>query len=178
MGLLESLSLRRLDRLSFCQVVDRLAAVGIGRELPALLDPKASPPMTGAALKGWLKRLTQALDESPVPASEWPALETLLGGDLLTALVDVSPSSLRRYRNEARTTPDEVAERLHWLSAVVSDLAGAYNDLGIRRWFHRTRTALDGRSPAQLLAGPWSPDQEGPGRVRELARSLSAGVAT
>ncbi len=60
----------------------------------------------------------------------------------------------------------------------MSDLAGSYNDIGIRRWFHRKRTLLDGRAPAQLLTGEWDPDEPGPGRVRELARELVSLSAT
>ncbi len=55
---------------------------------------------------------------------------------------------------------------------VVGDLAGSYNEVGIRRWFQRKRTLLDGRSPAALLKRNWDPDDEGPRRVRALARSL------
>jgi hypothetical protein len=71
-----------------------------------------------------------------------------------------------------------VAARLHFLALVVGDLAGSYNDVGIRRWFHRKRTLLDGRSPASLLKGEWDPDEEGPARVRQLARDLVSLSAT
>jgi hypothetical protein len=71
-----------------------------------------------------------------------------------------------------------VAARLHFLASVVGDLAGAYNDFGIRRWFERPRTALEGRAPAALLSGPWSPDDVEPQRVRELAASLVASPVT
>ena len=64
------------------------------------------------------------------------------------------------------------------LALVVGDLAGSYNDIGVRRWFHRKRTLLDGRAPAALLKGNWDPDDEGPMRVRELARELIALSAT
>ena len=37
---------------------------------------------------------------------------------------------------------------------------------------------LDGRSPAQWLAGEWDPDDAGPRRVRELARELVSLSAT
>ncbi len=76
------------------------------------------------------------------------------------------------------STPVETADRLHWLAMVVADLAGSYNEFGIRRWFHRHRAQLDGKSPFEILGKNWSSDTEAAKRVRELARSLSAGGAT
>ena len=90
----------------------------------------------------------------------------------------MAASSLKRYQSEERATPDPVAARLHFLALVVGDLAGSYNDVGIRRWFHRKRTLLDGRSPAALLKGEWDPDDDGPARVRQLARDLVSLSAT
>jgi S1-C subfamily serine protease len=65
---------------------------------------------------------------------EW---NSILGPDLLGRLLGISPSSVRRYRGAARTTPDDVAGRLHFLSLVVADLSRAYNDIGVRQWFNR-----------------------------------------
>lgn len=65
-----------------------------------------------------------------------------------------------------------VPVRLHFLALVVGDLAGAYNEIGIRRWFERKRAALDRRAPAEALTGAWQPDDPGAVRVRELARAL------
>ena len=90
-----------------------------------------------------LPRVNEALDASPVPASEWPALHRVLGPDLLARLLQISTVSLRRYQSGARKTPDDVAVRLHALALMVGDLAGAYNDAGIRRWFARPRTIRD-----------------------------------
>ncbi len=115
---------------------------------------------------------------SPAPSHEWPHLIEVLGIDLLAKLLGLSASSVRRYRNQARTTPDDVAVRLHFLALLVGDLAGAYNDIGIRRWFERPRTALGNRAPAEALAGPWRPTDPDPTTVRELARSLVAAPAT
>ena len=78
-----------------------------------------------------------------MPASEWPALHRVLGPDLLARLLQISTVSLRRYQSGARKTPDDVAVRLHALALMVGDLAGAYNDAGIRRWFARPRTIRD-----------------------------------
>ena len=86
----------------------------------------------------------------------------------------MSASSLKRYASGERDTPDEVAARLHHVALIVGDLAGAYNEVGVRRWFERKRTALNGRAPAALLAGDWNPDDSSPQKVRELARSLVA----
>jgi transcriptional regulator with XRE-family HTH domain len=102
----------------------------------------------------------------------------VLEPDQLALLLGVSASSLRRYLSGERDTPDDVADRLHHVALIVGDLAGAYNDVGIRRWFDRKRTALGGRTPASLLAGEWRPDDEGPQKVRELARSLVTLSAT
>jgi hypothetical protein len=65
-----------------------------------------------------------------------------------------------------------VAERLHWLALVVADLAGAYNDYGMRRWFERPRSQLGGKSPRQLLGRRWNIDSEATARVRALASVL------
>lgn len=119
-----------------------------------------------------------ALGESPVPATEWPALQEVLGAELLATLVGTSASSVRRYLAGARATPDAVAVRLHFLALVVADLAGAYNDIGVRRWFGRPRKRLGGSSPAQLLRGDWWPDDDGPNRVRELAASSTGSPVT
>lgn len=102
----------------------------------------------------------------------------LLGSDLLARLIGVSAVSIRRYAAGTRPTPDEVAARLHFLALVVGDLAGAYNDIGIRRWFDRMRTLLGNKTPAQLLTRKWRPEDPGPQQVRQLAHALVASPAT
>lgn len=119
-----------------------------------------------------LRMLIRALEASPVPQHEWRALSGVFEPEHLARLLRISESSLHRYQSGARTTPDEVAARLHVLALVVGDLAGTYNDIGVRRWFERRRTQLEGKSPAALLARNWAPEDAGPQRVRELARSL------
>ena len=118
------------------------------------------------------------LEASPVPETEWAALLGILDEDLLGDLVGVSPSSVRRYAAATRKTPDDVAERLHFVALLVGELGGAYNEIGIRRWFARPRSALGGKEPAALFRGAWTPDDEGPRRVRELAASLAGSPAT
>jgi hypothetical protein len=128
-----------------------------------------------------------ALEESPVPEFEWNRLAEVLGVDLLSRLLGISASSLRRYRLAARGTSDDVAARLHFLSLIVSlivlslivgDLSGAYNEIGIRQRFGRKRTQLDGRPSLDWLKPHWDPAQPGPRRVQGLARALLASPAS
>lgn len=177
MGLLSGeRAIQRLDLEAFRRVVGRIAQAGVGPGLLADLgSPQGYQPERPADL---LQKLNEALDESPTPQHEWSKLADLLGGDVLARLVGISASSLRRYKAHSRGTPDDVAARLHFVALLVSDLAGAYNDVGIRRWFHRKRSLLGGRSPAEILAGEWRPDAPGPTQVRQLARSLVAAPAT
>ena len=150
----------------------RLAEAGIAR----LVRRPVGPDPTQAA--GWLRALHEALAGSPVPASEWPALARSLGFDLLSRLVGISPSSARRYLSGTRATPDGVAARLHFLALVAGDLAGAYNEIGVRRWFDRKRAALGGKSPGELLVGNWAPEDDRAAQVRELAGALVFSPAT
>jgi hypothetical protein len=154
-------------RAALGRVLDAARATGIGRAL--------TPPAESGAVADWegfAADLLDALEASPLPQTEWAGLERLLGPDLLSELVGVSPSSLRRYSSSARSTPDVVAARLHFLALVVGDLAGSYNAFGVRRWFERPRTQLGGAAPAALLTGAWDPNDAGAGRVRELAAAL------
>ena len=102
----------------------------------------------------------------------------MLGVDLLARLLRISAVSLRRYASGDRTTPAEVAVRLHALALIVGDLAGAYHEPGIRRWFARSRTALGNRAPADILTAGWQPDDPGPRQVCGLANALTASPAT
>jgi uncharacterized protein (DUF2384 family) len=177
MGLLRGEApIRRLDPEVLERVLRRVIRVsGIGRDAAAEL---ARPRVSAGQIERALSRIYDELEQSPVPQSEWPAVVDQLGADLVTKLIGISPASLRRYASAARTTPDAVAERLHFLALVTADLAGSYNDFGIRRWFERPRPQLDVKSPAQLLHGEWSVDDAGPRRVRELARALTGPLAT
>jgi transcriptional regulator with XRE-family HTH domain len=109
---------------------------------------------------------------------EWPSVSRVLDPETLAGLLNISASSLRRYLSGERETPDDVAARLHHVALIVGDLGGAYNEVGVRRWFERKRSALGGRNPAALLGGNWSPEDQGPRRVRELAASLVSLSAT
>jgi hypothetical protein len=102
----------------------------------------------------------------------------VLGLDLLSRMLSISASSVRRYKAAARTTPDDVADRLHFLSLIVGDLSGAYNEFGVRQWFDRKRVQLGGRAPLELLRGRWKQAQTGPQQIKDLARSLVTSPAT
>ena len=156
-------------------VATRAAEVGIGESAAASLRRPPKPPGHVAAA---LRDLGLALEGSPMPAFEWPAMVELFGVERLSALLGVSVASLRRYAKDERPTPDVVAARLHLLARIVAELRGAYSEIGVRRWFERSRTALRGRAPDDLLTGPWDPDGADAERVLSLARALTASPAT
>ncbi|TAM93029.1 MAG: hypothetical protein EPN43_01415 [Jatrophihabitans sp.] len=112
------------------------------------------------------------------PPSSWASMSVLLGDDLLSTLLGVSPASLHSYRSRERPTPDQVGVRLHFVALVVADLTGSYNDVGVRRWFDRPRAVLDGQTPRAILTGDWSPDDEAVRRVRDLAHTLPGPTLT
>ena len=175
MGLL-SRPVTCLDDSAMVGLETGLAEAGIGQAFLAELHrlPCSDP----ARLSALLEKITEALDQSPAPAHEWRALQDVLGLELLIRLLRISQSSARRYLSGSRATPDTIAARLHFLAFVVGDLAGAYNDIGLRRWFDRRRERLNGKTPAQALGDAWSPEDGAPQRIRELARSLASSPAT
>lgn len=176
MGILDGDTVTTVDGATVRRLLARARTAGVAR-MPVVAPADLESP-TPAELASLLTLLMAALERSPVPAHEWPSLAGVFDADQLAALVNVSPSSLRRYQHGARQTPDDVAERLHFLALVVADLAGAYNDIGIRRWFERPRALLGGKRPAALLAGNWDPEGPGAQKVRHLAQSLVAVSAT
>lgn len=162
----DDLQTRRLAPLAAIEFAPLLAAD------PGDLDAEDALRMTGA-----VEHLAEVLGESPSPLSEWGSMRAMLGDEGLSRLVGISESSLRRYASLARPTPQDVAERLHWLAMVVADLSGAYNDFGIRRWFERVRPQLGGASPRLALGDAWRVDDAAANQVRALAASLSGGQA-
>lgn len=179
MGLLPSQStpVQRLDLPALRKLLAHVRAAGIAQQPIEDLAHAKDAPLAGR-LAGLLERVNEALRESPSPIKEWPRSEAILGQDLLSRLLGISESSLRRYRSGHRATPDDVANRLHFIALVISDLLGAYNDIGVRRWFDRPRPQLSGKTPADLLVGAWCSSDSGPSSVRRLAESLTASSAT
>ncbi len=170
MGLVDPQPPGRADLDAVRHLASRVGRAGIASASAADLNNVVPP--TREELAEVLEMMIAALEASPVPKFEWGGLGRVFDADDLGALLHVSASSLKRYQSGERATPDAVAARLHFLALVVGDLAGSYNDVGIRRWFQRKRTQLDGRAPAAFLKGDWDPDDEGPGRVRQLSREL------
>ena len=179
MGVLAGKPVTRLDAAVVKRLATALQRHGIGANAGLILAPLAVEPAqaiddaTQRRVADGLDRLSEALEASATPSTEWPSMRGVFGDEVLVELLGVGASSLRRYASGERATPDEVAARLHWLAMVVADLAGAYNDFGIRRWFERPRSQLDGKSPRQTLGAAWTPDDDAAARVRALAAVLS-----
>jgi hypothetical protein len=170
---------REVDRLDLAlvrEIAEQASIAGVGRDAAlGLLGPERSTER----LASLIERLDDALVANPLPERELAVVVDVLGLDATARLANTSTVSLRRYLGGSRTAPDAVAERIHWLALAIGDLAGAYNDLGIRRWFERPRTALGGRSPAEVLAAGWLPDDPAVAAVRQLAAALAGtGTAT
>lgn len=175
MGLLEP-GLVRADAGGIRQLANRVRRAGIAASAADLLNNIEVP--SAGELATLLGTMIAALENSPAPEFEWHGVERVFSAEELAPLLHVSLSSLKRYQSGERDTPDRVAARLHWLALTLGDLAGSYNDIGIRRWFHRKRERLDGRTPAALLRGEWDADDDGPKQVRQLARELVSLSAT
>jgi hypothetical protein len=165
-----------LDFASLRKLVGHIQRAGIGRTIRFELERNGAH--TDAQVEQTLERLNMLLEESPAPEFEWNRTGEILGLELVARLLGISSSSVRRYKAAARTTPDDVAQRLHFLSLIVGDLSGAYNEIGIRQWFDRKRAQLNGRAPSDLLKGRWKPLQAASRQVQDLARSLVASPAT
>jgi len=151
-----------VDRDVIDAVIRAAAGVGIAEEVEAreLGDPAR------------VHALLRALVASPVPAGEIPRLVAVLGYPRLAGLAGTSEASLRRYADGERDAPDDVAARLHFLVQVFALLRGSFNEFGVRRWLDRSRTALGGRTPADVLCADWDPEGESPQEVMGLAVSL------
>lgn len=187
MGVLAGAPITDLGAATVQRLVQALQQHGIGADAGVALAPLTRPdtqatpaPLDAAThqhLQATLQRLHEALEASAAPAVEWPAMRLVFGDEPLTSLLGIAPSSMRRYAGGERATPDEVADRLHWLALVVADLAGAYNHHGIRRWFERPRAQLQGHSPRQMLRTAWSPDDAAAYQLRTLAGALTGAPA-
>jgi hypothetical protein len=169
-------SIETLDLSTVRAILKEAAAAGVGRQ--AFAEAEGRDERDDDSWVDVLVHANEALADSPVPERTWPVLADLLGIDLMAKLVGIAPASVRRYLTGDRATPDAVAARLHWVALIAGDLAGSYNEFGIRRWFLRPRSQLDGKAPADALAGDWSPDDPGPIAVRALATRLLDSAAT
>ena len=177
MGLMEAgESIEVLDLETVRRMAQRAAGAGIAETAAMALRAQGKPQSKD--VEAVLESLRRALEASPVPEFEWPSLIELFGAEQLAGLVGVSVASLRRYAGGGRPTPDPVAARLHLLAQLTADLRGAYSEVGVRRWFERKRTQLDGLAPRDILKGDWDPDATGPQEVRSLAQSLAGASAT
>lgn len=153
-------------------LVGTLASHGVASAAALRLNVPAAFSVTDDELASLLSKVCEQVAESPLPDSEWKPMREALGDELLAKLLDVSATSLRRYAGGERGTPDSVAARLHTLAIITSDLAGGYNELGMRRWFMRPRPQLDGLAPEELMAGGFDPDSDVVKRIRDLAAWL------
>jgi len=160
----------RLDLALVRHIAAAAAQVGIGRD-PAIR--LCTDPLQLSRVPPLIDQLTDSLRVSPLPRQELERLTQTLDLESIARIVGTSPVSLRRYLAGTRDAPDDVAARIHWLALTVSDLLGAYNEIGVRRWFDRPRSALDGQSPSQVLSIGWDPDDPGPIAVQTLASALT-----
>jgi hypothetical protein len=162
----------RVDRLDLDllrEIARAAAAAGIGKDAAlAMLESDLSP----SQLASLIDRLDEALIGSPLPDRELRQLRLTFELDQLAGLLGTSEVSLRRYLAGSRDVPDAVAARAHWLALVVADLGGAYNQIGVRRWFERPRAQLDGRSPRDALGANWTPDGPSAAAIADLAAAL------
>jgi hypothetical protein len=134
-------------------------------------------PLDDTDLVAALRATLEAVDASPRPEGEWGPARDVVGDHLLARLLKVSDSSLRRYAGGDRRTPDEVAWRLHVVARLLASLVGSYNEYGIRRWFERSRSALDGATPADVLEQAQSEDDVRLQHVLGLADELTGAAA-
>ncbi|SRR3989344_1954765 len=100
-------------------------------------------------------------------------LEQILQKRRFTDLVGEQPSALKITLQTRTKLPDQISGRLYLLYDIVDHLQGAYDYEGIRRWFDRSRTELENKSPSQYLGPAWDPKGEYAQRLLTLARSLS-----
>ena len=163
MGLAPESARSRLSARDWLKIASSLEDAKIGH---------AAVAAPGGSADAW-KLILDAIEASPYPDGEWEPARRILGDALLVGLLGVSAASVRRYASRERTTPDDVAERLHELGRITAALLGSYNDYGVRRWFGRARSQLDGQTPQDVLNGQWAPDDPAVIRVVALAEALT-----
>ena len=166
----------RVDTAAIRDLASRIRRAGIGMSADAALARIETP--SNEQLTEILTMLVAALEASPVPKYEWKAVGRIFPPEELGSLLDVSASSLKRYQSGERDTPDLVAARLYLIALVAGDLAGSYNDTGVRRWFERPRSVFGGRSARQSLTRRWTSQDEAARRILSAAESLQQLGAT
>lgn len=119
-----------------------------------------------------LRAMWEATEHNPMPEAEWAPMRATMTDELLASLLGISLQSIRRYASAERDTPDDVATRLHFIALVNADLAGSYNDRGIRRWWGRPRATLGNQSPLAALGEGFDPDSATAAQVRALSATL------
>ncbi len=167
MGLYRRPALRRIDRELLGSVIEAAAEAGIAEQVAVRPDAAAPGEVT-------IHAFLDALIGSPRPAPEIGSLLAIFGYADLERLAGASEGSLRRYAAEARTTPDAIARRVHFLTTLVAILRGSFNEFGIRRWFERPHPALEGMSPLALLTDGVESDDERGQAVLAAALALLA----
>lgn len=165
MGLYRRSPGERIDRNTVAAVLTQTAAHGLAEEVAAGVGTRT--PDDGAVFD-----LLHALRESPLPAPEIGALGAILGPSTLGRMVGISDASLRRYASSSRETPDDVAQRIHFLALIVAIVRGSFNEFGVRRWFERPHPRLSGATPAARLGSDFDPDDEAATDVLGAAAAL------
>jgi hypothetical protein len=172
-------AVERLDVDLVRDIARRALAEGVAQEAALAILADGAPQRSRSRWKDLVQALEGALEASPMPERELTRLLRTYGHEALGRLLFISPASLRRYVAGQRTVPDAVAARIHFIALVTADLAGSYNDFGLRRWWERPRSALDDRSPRAALGDDWGADGPAARAVAGLARSLAGpGAAT
>ena len=172
-------TVERLDTELINDIARSALQEGVAREAAFAILERSGSTTSRTRWGDLLTHLGDALEGSPMPRRELTELLRTYGHEGLGSLLDISPASLRRYASGTREAPDIVAARIHFVALVTTHLAGSYNAFGLRRWWERPRTALDGRSPREALGRDWDPDEPAARAVAALAAALSgAGAAT
>jgi hypothetical protein len=167
----------KLDLESLIRAVKDIASLGIG--VRVVVNPDRWREYSADDLCTKLRALSQILEESPQPTTEWKKMRELFSDEMLSNILAVSEQSIRRYAAQERATPDEVASRLHWLALVVGDLHGAYNSDGVRKWFIRPRKSFGNSTPLAMLVGHnWAPTDRDAVKIRNFAHSLIESMGT
>lgn len=165
MGIFERPAGTRIDRALIGSAIRAAAQAGLAEQVAARDDAAEPGERTTLAF-------LDALRNSPRPAGEIPALAAIFGYVPLGHLVGASEPSLRRYAAEDRTTPDPVAQRVHFIAQLIAVLRGSFNEFGIRRWFERPHPALGGSTPVALLGADFDPSDRGARATLDAALRL------